>query len=545
MMSKMNGAQPMTARSRRNRQAVASRRSTVLRSSTVALAGSALVLGSSALLLGPGQSAASSHREAPLTAADPQADNTDTYAFVSPDKSNTVTLIANWIPFEEPAGGPNFYPWSTDAHYNIKLDTNGDSKPDITYQWVFKTQDDRATKTFLYNNGPVKSLSDKTLLFRQTYTLSKIDAAGKATVLIDNAPVAPSNVGKASMPDYGALRKQAVVPVQGGGQAFAGQADDPFFLDLRVFDLLYGANLKETGKDTLNGYNVNSVALQIPKTELGLSANDPVIGVWSTTDRPSMRVQAADGTQKYSGDFVQVSRLGNPLVNEIVVPTGLKDAFNALPPEKDRTVQPVVDKVTMPEVPMLIEKIYGIKAPPTPRNDLVAIFLTGLKGLNQPANPTPAEMLRLNTSIKPSSKPNRLGVLAGDNAGFPNGRRLADDVVDIELQAVEGAVKVDKSGAPTGVTLVKPLAAGDGVNANDVAFGTSFPYLALPNSGSGAGAASPRGAMNTGAETPASGDNAAMLPGVLGGFAGVLAAGGGFLLYRRERRQSGKAVRTS
>ena len=194
---------------------------------------------------------------------------------------------------------------------------------------------------------------------------------------------------------------------------------------------------------------------------------------------------------------------------------------------------------------MLIEKIYGIKAPPTPRNDLVAIFLTGLKGLNQPANPTPAEMLRLNTSIKPSSSPNRLGVLAGDNAGFPNGRRLADDVVDIELQAVEGAVKVDKAGAPTGVTLVKPLAAGDGVNANDVAFGTSFPYLALPNSGSGAtGAASPRGAMNTGAETPASGDNAAMLPGALGGFAGVLAAGGGFLLYRRER-QSGKAVRTS
>ena len=535
----------MNARSRRNRQVNASRRSTVLRSSTVALAGSALVLGSSALLLGPGQAAASSHREAPGTAADPQADNTDVYAFVSPDKPDSVTLIANWIPFEEPAGGPNFYPFSPDAHYNIKVNTNGDSKAQITYQWVFKTQDDRSTKTFLYNNGPVNSLTDKTLLFRQTYTLTKIDAAGKSTVLIDNAPVAPSNVGKASMPNYGALRKQAVVPVQGGGQAFAGQADDPFFLDLRVFDLLYGANLKESGNDTLKGYNVNSVALQIPKSELGLSAGDPVIGVWSTTDRPSMRVQAADGTSKYSGDYVQVSRLGNPLVNEIVVPTGLKDAFNALPPEKDRTVQPVVDKVTNPEVPMLIEKIYGIKAPATPRNDLVAIFLTGLKGLNQPATPTPAEMLRLNTSIKPAKSPNRLGVLAGDNAGFPNGRRLTDDVVDIELQAVEGAVKVDKNGAPTGVTLVKPLAAGDGVNANDVAFGTSFPYLALPHSGSGTGAssASPSGAMKTG--SGATGTDAAMLPGVLGGSAGLLAAGGGFLLYRRERRQSGKAVRTT
>ncbi|GAB3589224.1 DUF4331 domain-containing protein [Angustibacter peucedani] len=511
------------------------RRGSALRASTIALTGSALAFGGSIALLGPGVSSASSHREAPLTAADPQADNTDTYAFVSPDKPDTVTLVANWIPFEDPSGGPNFYPWSDDAHYNIKIDSDGDAKPDVTYQWQFKTTDKRGTKTFLYNNGPVKKLTDPTLLLKQTYTLKKIDADGKETTIVSSGKVAPSNVGKASMPDYASLRRQSIAKVKGGGQSFAGQADDPFFLDLRVFDLLYGANLSESGNDTLSHYNVNSVALQIPKSELGVTKADPVIGVWSTTDRPSMRVAAADGTQKYSGDYVQVSRLGNPLVNELVVPTGLKDAFNALPPEKDRTVQPVVDRVLDPEVPKLVEKIYGIKAPKTPRNDLQAIFLTGLKGLNQPAKPTPSEMLRLNTSIKPTAQPNRLGVLAGDNAGFPNGRRLGDDVVDITLQAAEGAVTVDKNGAPKKVSIVQPLAAGDGVNANDVAFGSSFPYLALPNSGSAVGASSakmPSGAMNTGA-TP---DDGFPTQAASAGAFGLLLAGLGVLLFRRERR---------
>jgi len=493
-----------------------------------------VAFGGSLALLGPSISSASSHREAPLTAADPQADNTDTYAFVSPDKPDSVTLIANWIPFQEPAGGPNFYPFAVDAHYDIKLDTDGDSKPDITYRWKFKTMDKRGTDTFLYNNGPVKSLTDATLLVKQTYTLTKIDKAGKSTVMVSNARVAPSNVGKASMPNYSTLHRQAITNVPGGGKTFAGQADDSFFLDLRVFDLLYGTDLSEAGNDTLNGYNVNSVALQVPLSDLGMGS-DKIIGVWSTTERPSMRVAKADGTQKYSGDYVQVSRLGMPLVNELVVPTGLKDAFNALPPEKDRTVQPVVDRVTDPELPKLIEKIYGIKAPKTPRNDLVAIFLTGLKGLNQPAGVKPAEMLRLNTGIKPAGSPNRLGVLAGDNAGFPNGRRLADDVVDIAIQAVEGAVSVDKSGAPTGVNLVKPLAAGDGVNKNDVAFQDSFPYLALPKSGSAVGSGKgPSGAMSTGSD-PSGGSP--LVPGAIGGL-GFLLAGLGAMMFRRERRQA-------
>ena len=511
-----------------------SRHRSVLRASAVALTGSALAFGGSLALLGPSISSASSHREAPLTAADPQADNTDTYAFVSPDKSGSVTLIANWIPFEEPGGGPNFYPFSPDAHYNIKVDTNGDSLPDITYQWQFHNIDHRGTKTFLYNNGKVNNFTDQTLLFKQTYTLTKIDASGRCTVLVANGEVAPSNVGAASMPNYARLRQQAITRVKSGGMSFAGQADDPFFLDLRIFDLLYGANLSEAGHDTLSGYNVNSVALQVPKSALGLR-KDGIIGVWSTTDRPSLRVTKTDGTQSYSGRYVQVSRLGSPLVNEVVVPAGLKDAFNALPPSKDHTVKAVVDRVLNPEVPKLIQSIYGIPAPKTPRNDLVAIFLTGLKGLNQPTGVKPAEMLRLNTKIMPAASPDRLGVLASDNAGFPNGRRLTDDVVDIELQALEGAVSVDKNGAPTGVKIVKPLAAGDGVDANDVAFGSTFPYLALPHSGS-----KPRpAAIATVGPTPTSAggsSNAPLVPGAAGGL-GILLAGLGVLLFRRERRQ--------
>ena len=513
-----------------------SRRRSFLRASVVALTGSALALSGSLALLGPNVSSASSHREAPLIAADPAADNTDTYAFVSPDKSDSVTLVANWFPFQEPAGGPNFYPWSPDARYNIKLDTNGDAKPDITYEWKFRTYDRRYNNTFLYNNGPVTSILDGNLLFRQMYTLTKIDAAGRRQILVYNGHVAPSNVGKASMPNYSALQQQAIVSsVRGGGKSFAGQADDPFFLDLRVFDLLYGTNLSEAGNDTLSGYNVNSVVLQIPKSQLKLRA-DGIIGVWSTTDRPSLKVTKADGTQRYSGGYVQVSRLGMPLVNELVVPAGLKNAFNAIPPSVDRTIPAVVARVTSPELPKLIEKIYGIKAPPTPRNDLVAIFLTGLKGLNKPAGVVPAEMLRLNTKIAPSATPNRLGVLAGDNAGFPNGRRLTDDVVDIEIQAVEGAVTVDKNGAPTAVNIVQPLAAGDGVNANDVAFSDTFPYLALPRSGSAVGAVTPatsKGAIGTGG---GGSGTSPIVPGVAGGI-GIVLAGLGVMLFRRERRQ--------
>ncbi len=449
------------------------------RAAIAAFASSALALGTAAALLGAESSTASSHREAPLLLSDPQVDNTDVYAFVSPDRQGTVTLVANWIPFEDPAGGPNFYPFATrdGARYNINIDNNGDAKPDVTYRWTFRSSY-RNTNTFLYNTGQVTSLGDKDLNFRQYYTLTEINwnkgKHGHSSTLIKHGRVAPSNVGAASMPDYTSLSDAAVTHFgKGNRRSFAGQADDPFFLDLRVFDLLYGADLSETGNDTLSGYNVNTIALQVPKGDL-TRGNDPTIGIWSTTDRRSVKV-TKPGSQSYKGRFVQVSRLGNPLVNEVVIPVGLKDAFNSLKPQDDASVKPAVAKVLHPEVPKLIEAIYGIKAPKEPRDDLFSVFLTGVKGLNMPKGKVqPAELLRLNTSIKPSAKPDRLGVLAGDTAGFPNGRRLADDVVDIELQALEGAVR-------TG-TLVPGLT--DGVDTNELPFRPHFPYVAVAHSGS-------------------------------------------------------------
>jgi len=430
---------------------------------------------------------ASSHREAPLIAGDPPADNTDVYAFVSPDKSDSVTLIANWYPFQEPNGGPNFYPWATETHHDINIDNDGDAKADVTYRWTFKAEDRRGKSTFLYNNGPVTSLDDENLLFRQTYTLEKIGGKGGSRTLIRDGRVAPSNTGAAGMPDYRALRDQAVVDVPGGGRTYAGQADDSFFLDLRVFDLLYGGNLSEVGQDTLAGYSVNTIALQVPKSEVVLGedpVHNPVIGVWSDTERRSMLLQP--GVEKPFGKHVQVSRLGNPLVNEVVVPAGLKDRFNSLTPDQDRKVPELVSRVTDPELPKLIEGIYGIPAPATPRADLAEIFLTGIttkvpgpikadlnSQLNNadvnPARFVPSEQLRLNVEVPPAASPNRLGVLGGDLQGYPNGRRLTDDVLDIAVQAVEGA-------AVSGI--VPALATGDKVDANDKAFGTSFPHPA-------------------------------------------------------------------
>ena len=468
-------------------------RTTRTRRLSAVLAALGLALAAGAAGLGPGGASASSHREAPLIAADPAVDNTDVYAFVSRDRPGYVTFVANFIPFEEPNGGPNFYPFATDAVYKINIDNNGDAKPDVVYRWKFHNIDRRGGSTFLYNNGPVTSINDSNLLFRQTYTLQASFNGEPFQTRVNNAPVAPSRVGPASMPDYAKLRNQAVTRLPGGWKIFAGQADDPFFLDLRVFDLLYGGHLKEVGQDTLAGYNVNTIAIQVPFKDVTLNGNatrNPNIGIWSTAERPRVRITGSTATS--TSKWVQVSRLGNPLVNEVVVPAGLKDAFNALPPVKDASIAPVVARVKNPEVPKLIQSIYGIKAPATPRNDLVEIFLTGITKKaggpikanlnsqldNADVNPSafrPSEMLRLNLSVKPTAKPNRLGVLGGDLQGFPNGRRLTDDVVDIELQALEGAAQIGK--------LVGALAGGDGVNANDHRFGKSFPYVALPNVG--------------------------------------------------------------
>lgn len=418
---------------------------------------------------------ASSHREAPLIATDPQVDNTDVYAFVSPDDPSKVTLISTWIPFEEPAGGPNFYSFAEKVNYDIKIDNDGDAKPEVIYRWRFKDKV-RNPNTFLATTGPVTSLTDPDLNFRQTYTLDQIRKGKKGPRtkrLISNGRVVPSHVGTAAMPNYEALRDEGIHTfMNGNGKTFSGQSDDPFFLDLRVFDLLYGADLSETGDDTLAGFNVNAIAIQVPKNKLAKGKNadaNPIIGVWSTAGRPSTTVLKKDGSVREVGRRIQVSRLGMPLVNEVVIPVGLKDRFNASKPTNDGQFLPFVKK---PELPMLLEAIYGIPAPATPRQDLISVFLTGVDGLNQPPGVTPSEQLRLNMSIAPSSAPERLGVLAGDTAGFPNGRRLADDVIDIALQVVAGELV----GSPNDL--------GDAVDTNELSFGSTFPYLALPHAGS-------------------------------------------------------------
>ena len=503
----------------------------------------------------PGVSQASSHREAPLTATDPDIDNTDTYAFNSPDKPDTVTLITNVKPFQLPAGGPNFDPFGNSVRYNLKINTTGDAKAQLTYRFTFSGgfQD---KNTFLYNTGPVNSINDATLNFKQNYKVELIDASGAVkSTIVANGRAAPANVGMASMPNYALLRDQSLATGRGanGTRTFAGPADDPFFIDLRVFDLLYGANLSETGNPTLNGLNVSSIAVQVPKSVLAAAAGTDtshVIGVYATTERRSALSINPDGTRTATGNWVQVSRVGNPLVNEVVSSVALKDAFNALPPEKDAGVPGLVNRVLMPEVPQRIQKVYGIPAPPAPRNDLKTIFLTGIKGLNQPTNPTPAELLRLNTSTPVTANPNRLGLLAGDTGGFPNGRRLTDDVVDIEVQALEGAFNTP-DGKPK---VVQALKNGDGVNQNDLAFGKSFPYVALPHSGStpgngslGGGTTSPgggssatgtmpTGGVNTGAGGAArsASDSTPLLP-VSAGLLGVLLASGGAIALRRAR----------
>lgn len=437
---------------------------------------------------------ASSHREAPLIAGDPKADATDLYAFVSPDKPDTVTLIANYIPFEEPGGGPNFYTFGDNVLYEIKVDNNGDAKEDISYQFRFKTITQNPN-TFLYNTGPVNNISDPSLNVRQTYTLTKV-VGGVATVLGTDLPVGPSNIGPKSMPNYAALEAQAVSNV-GGVKAYAGQNDDPFFVELGgLFDLLTIRKLPGNaggGVDGLKGYNVNSLVLQVPITDLTKNNNHPtdvkdpsaVIGVWTTASRQATRVLSATGANTFTGDWVQVSRLGAPLVNEVVVPVGYKDLWNGSKPADDAQF---ANGVTDPELGKLLNGLYGIKVPPqgpfgsvNQRDDLIAIFLTGIPGLTQPANVKPSEELRLNVAVPPSANPNRMGVLGGDAQGYPNGRRLADDVTDISIRAVAGAAyplfHPSFVPDPTGVQL------GDGVDFNDVSFRPSFPYLALAHDG--------------------------------------------------------------
>ena len=428
---------------------------------------------------------ASSHSEAPGTAKDRLADDTDVYAWVAADAPQAVTFVGNWVPLLEPNSGPNFGAFDDEAIYYINVDNTGDSRKHVRFQFKFQTIR-RTGATFLYNTGPVTSLDDPDLNVRQTYTLTRIEVVNgveQETVLGTNLPVAPWFVGPVSMPDYASLAKAAVQDLAGGYRVFVGPRDDPFFVDLAaVFDLLTIRKLpgdKGKGVDGVGGYNVMTIALQAPMTKLTKDGAAPsaalannILGIWDTAERPANRTINADGSVSVSGPEVQVSRLGMPLVNEVVIPLQDKNKFNASEPAGD--VANFGAYVVDPEPARLLNLLYGISVPPAPRSDLVAVFATGVAGLNQPANVSPGEMIRLNLLIAPTASPNRFGVIAGDLAGFPNGRRLADDVVDIELRVVAG-VLVD------GFDIAPNNQLGDGIDANDKPFLPYFPYVAPPH----------------------------------------------------------------
>jgi hypothetical protein len=415
----------------------------------LALAGAAVA----AVAVGPtltGDSTASSHREAPLIAEDPTADNTDLYAFRSPDKPNTLTIVSNWIPGEDPAAGPNWYTFSPSARYNIKIDRTGDGRPDITYAFRFKTA-----------TGPL-FLGNTT----QTFTVTRNGKAfAKGTTPPNN--IGPRLLGFLGVKDYKATVAKSIVS-KGGVKIFAGQREDAFFGDIgAIFDLLGFRKAGTTGdkgggKDFFAGYNVHAVALQIPIAQLDNSRH--TIGIWSSTDRRNVTVSG-----KLKRGWTQVSRLGNPLINEVIIPTSLKDAWTRGEPAQDAKY---LKYYTDPLLAATINTVYSLGVPATDRDDLVAVLLTGIPNVTF-TGARPADMLRINLAVPvtPVGKVSRMGVLGGDNGGWPNGRRLGDDVIDIAEQAVAGFLKGTK------------LPLGDGVNSGDVASLRTFPYEAHPAEG--------------------------------------------------------------
>jgi hypothetical protein len=412
----------------------------------------------------PSAAQASSHREAPLISEDPSADNTDTYAFRSPDRPDTVTIIANYIPGEDPAAGPNWYGFSPSARYVVYADKNGDGKPDVTWRFRFKN---RAPVAFLQNT-------------QQEYTVTRVDG-GSSRAVGEGLLTPPDNIGPRSTPNYHSLALAGVHDLSDGSKVFAGQRDDGFFGDIgSIFDLVAirsGTGASGGGKDFFAGYAVHSIALQVPLSQLDNGGNH-VVGIWAASDRLVTKVTLAKwrGRKflKKTPEWQQVSRLGNPLINEVLIPTELKDKWNASTPDKDKQFE---QYYSSPILAKLLNQLYPQFGPfqETNRSDLVSVLLTGLKQPNLNfTGDTPADELRLNLGIAPTAPVghgNRLGVLGGDLAGWPNGRRLEDDVIDIAERAVGGAL------------IGHSLPLGDGVDANDVSYLTTFPYQADPFSG--------------------------------------------------------------
>ncbi|WP_370248224.1 DUF4331 domain-containing protein [Nocardioides sp.] len=447
----------------------------------------------------------SSHREAPEISKDPVADGTDTYAFMHPTQPDTVVLIANFIPLQKPDGGPNFYEFADDVLYEIHVSNTAKSEPDVTYQFRFTTE--VRGPSFLYNTGPITSISDKTWNRPQYYTLTRVKN-GRSKVLAERVPVPPVNVGVRSTPDYEVLAGQAVRNLGGGRKVFAGQRADAFYVDLgSIFDLGALRPFNEAhlinmpnmgGVNAVQSYNVHSIALQVRTADLTKDGKPAsvvvrdrrnVIGVWATASRRSGRVfDSRKGRYDGKGPFVQVSRLGNPLFNEVIVPMGRKDRWNASPINKDADYARFVQQ---PELAKLLPVLYpgvfpNLAAYTKPRADLDAILLTGIPdgvvpGFQNYTGPVKSDMLRLNMAVPPNPDPNPLGVVGGDLAGFPNGRRIIDDVVTIELRAVAGVTipLVDDTFTPDGAA----AAVQDGTSNTNAELLDDFPFLGLPGGG--------------------------------------------------------------
>ncbi len=451
---------------------------------------------------------ASSHREAPITALDQKADITDWYAFVDPAHTDRVVMILNVDPFLEPSNGPNYFPFDPGILYEMKVDNNHDGMPEVTFQFRFKTEI-RAPGVFTGLVGGIFGIPAITALdgagseglnLRQTYTVTMVTKQGRSDLATGQTLFAvPTNVGPRTMPDYNALRTKGTYNLANGVSVFAGTVADPFFIDLgAAFDSLNfrtaagggvltaavdGDDKNNYAPNSLAGFNVNSIVLEVPISMLTVdgkthpaSDKDAVIGTYGTTSRAKVSVLRSaterddEGEKEDESRWAQIQRLGNPLINELIIGTDSKDRFSMDAPKNDKQFASFV-------LDPLLGKIFasiGIPVAPAPRNDL--LLLVQYKAPICPgcaasdAGPI-ADLLRLNTGIAPTSFANakRLGFLAGDAAGFPNGRRLNDDVVDIAARAVAGILA---DGAKYGAPI------GDGVNVPTTPITVEFPYVA-------------------------------------------------------------------
>ena len=466
---------------------------------------------------------ASSHREAPFITKMPKVDGTDLYMFRSYEsgRQDYVTLIANYVPLQDAYGGPNYFAMDPEALYEIHVDNVGDGKEHLTFQFRFNyankdtqlTVGGKKVSIPLVINGAsdINTVNSPAANVRETYsvTLVKGDRRSGTRAAITDAATGSAtfdkpldNIGNKSISDYATYASKHIsnITIPGcaaPGKMFVGQRKDPFVVNLgETFDLInikapataFDPNAETAAKDSLADKNVTSIELEVPIACL-TNGTDPVIGAWTTASvRQGRLINPTPNSSKASkegGAWTQVSRLGMPLVNELVIGLKDKDQFNHSKPSGDAQF---IDYVTNPTLPALVEILFGsagVKAPTNfPRSDLVTAFLTGVKGINQQATVTPSEMLRLNTSTAVSATQNRLGVIGGDSAGFPNGRRPGDDVVDIALRVVMGRLCKLNIGCVPADAPSGSIDFTDGAYVDSTFFNNTFPYLKTPIAGS-------------------------------------------------------------